>query len=142
MPIRDDGNSVGARSCVADSGSLYGIHPMPEGPTTTVTGLMFGPPIVVVKVLITVAYWVHDVGTKVSITVTPLIVDVSTVAPVGREDREVAGAGLGAVKVGRTGAAVGHLSAVGCTVQLAQPIVGVPDRVSGSSGTFVPPQLQ
>lgn len=65
---------------------------------------------------------------------------MSIVAPEGKEDEEVGVARPWSVD--RAGAAVGQLSAVGCVVQLAHPIVVVPDRVSGSSGTYVPPQLQ
>lgn len=39
-----------------------------------------------------------------------------------------------------TGAAVGQSFVLGCVVQLAQPIVVVPEKVSGKSWTFVPPQ--
>lgn len=35
---------------------------------------------------------------------------------------------------------VGQLFALGCVVQLAQPNVVLPERVSGSSGTFMPEQ--
>ena len=41
---------------------------------------------------------------------------------------------------GMTGWPVGQFFTVGRVVQLAQPIVVLPETVSGNSGTFMPPQ--
>ena len=39
------------------------------------------------------------------------------------------------------GGPVGHSFAVGCVEQLPQPTFVLPETVSNSRGTFVPPQL-
>lgn len=82
------------------------------------------------------------------------MVPVTTVAPVGIdaggsgfEDEEVRGLGGEEDElepegpgVGTTGAAVGQLLTDGCRVYAAHPIVVVPEKVWGRSGTGVPSQ--
>lgn len=79
------------------------------------------------------------VGAKVSIIVCPLMVLVTTVAPIGRDEGGFEGAvvegtaeegpELGAPGPGATMAAVGQLFADGWVVYELHPIVGVLDKV-------------
>lgn len=94
----------------------------------------------VVMVPVTVVSCVYVVGAKVCVTVFPSTVPVTTVPPEGRAGGGGAGPEFPVVDAagfppselgesGMTGGAVGQLSALGCVVQLAQPIAIVPEEV-------------
>ena len=60
-----EGKTVGGATSGMPEGRLRGVHPIPPGPITIVTGLLEGPRMVVVMVEDTVAKSENVVGTKV-----------------------------------------------------------------------------
>ena len=71
---------MGGGTSGTPEGKLKGVHPIPPGPITIVTGLLEGPKVVVVMVDDSVENLENVVGTKVSVSTDPPIVPVTTVA--------------------------------------------------------------